>query len=437
MGMQMTGPRLLHGFCSCRVFLLVVVLTFTSNLSLASAGSGKVVTSLPGYDGRLPFYLETGYVNVDEDNGAELFYYFVKSESGSGEDVPFLVWLNGGERCSVFSGLAFEIGFSFSRQPKGYEVGDISSSQQVHHFLIQWFSGHPEYLANPLYIGGESYAGKIVPFLAQMISEGTCARSPSGIEAGRRPLLNLKGYLVGNPAIRENINDTDVTYKVPFAHGFGIISDQLYEMILGHCQIEDYINPSNASNALCAQALGTFDNLISEVEQSHVLADKCVYASPIPTDGKSKMDGADGRKILMEQKLNHPPARPPFGCISYGYFLSYYWANDRRTRNALAIKEGTVDEWVRCHDDDDLPYKYDLRNVIKYHMNLTSKGYRALVYSGDHDLMVPHLGTQAWIRSLNFSVIDDWRAWHLGGQSAGLVSFRQPLLPPLLHFVAY
>jgi len=41
--------------------------------------------------------------------------------------------------------------------------------------------------------------------------------------------------------------------------------------------------------------------------------------------------------------------------------------------------------------------------------------------SGDHDLMVPHLGTQAWVRSLNFPIVDDWRAWHLGGQSAGWV----------------
>jgi hypothetical protein len=37
---------------------------------------------------------------------------------------------------------------------------------------VQWFSDHPEYLGNPFYIGGDSYVGKIVPFLGQMISEG-------------------------------------------------------------------------------------------------------------------------------------------------------------------------------------------------------------------------------------------------------------------------
>lgn len=38
---------------------------------------------------------------------------------------------------------------------------------------VKWFNDHPEYLANPFYVGGDSYAGKIVPFLAQIISEGT------------------------------------------------------------------------------------------------------------------------------------------------------------------------------------------------------------------------------------------------------------------------
>lgn len=37
---------------------------------------------------------------------------------------------------------------------------------------LKWFNDHPEYLGNPFYIGGDSYAGKIVPFLAQIISEG-------------------------------------------------------------------------------------------------------------------------------------------------------------------------------------------------------------------------------------------------------------------------
>jgi carboxypeptidase C (cathepsin A) len=40
----------------------------------------------------------------------------------------------------------------------------------------QWFTEHPDYLANPFYVGGDSYGGKLVPFLAQKISEGTTSK---------------------------------------------------------------------------------------------------------------------------------------------------------------------------------------------------------------------------------------------------------------------
>ena len=46
-------------------------------------------------------------------------------------------------------------------------------------------------------------------------------------------------------------------------------------------------------------------------------------------------------------------------------------------------------------------------------------GYRSLVYSGDHDMVIPYLSTHAWIKSLNYSVVEDWRPWMVEGQVAG------------------
>lgn len=39
-------------------------------------------------------------------------------------------------------------------------------------FVMQWFSDHPQFLSNPFYVAGDSYAGKVVPLIAQIISEG-------------------------------------------------------------------------------------------------------------------------------------------------------------------------------------------------------------------------------------------------------------------------
>ncbi|XBH60037.1 serine carboxypeptidase-like 11 isoform X3 [Aegilops tauschii subsp. strangulata] len=394
---------------------LIFLLCFFSALArccrfLAAEAAPTLVTRLPGLDGALPFRLETGhvflvrhvrswthckqlhfvhgrYVIVDEEKGSELFYYFIESEGDPRRD-PVVLWLTGGDRCSVLRALLFEIGplkiigepyngtiprlryhpyswtkvasilfvdspvgagFSFSRNPTGYHVGEVSSSLQLKKFLTKWSTEHPYYIANHFYIGGDSAGGKIVPFLAQKISED--------IEARVRPLINLKGYLVGNPGTGESI---DFESRVPFLHGMGIISDQLYETIMEHCHGEVYTNPKTA---LCAQASDRFDR-------------------------------------------------------NYGTYLSYFWANNNITRDALGIKKGSKDEWVRCHEGD-LPYSFDIKSTIKYHRNMTLKGYPALVYSGDHDSAVPFLGTQSWVRSLNFPIVDEWRAWHLDGQSAG------------------
>ena len=52
-------------------------------------------------------------------------------------------------------------------------------------------------------------------------------------------------------------------------------------------------------------------------------------------------------------------------------------------------------------------------------------------YSSDLDLSIPHIGTQEWIRSLNFTLDDSWRAWFVDAQVAGLVFGL-----PILHFYA-
>ncbi|KAK1257628.1 Serine carboxypeptidase-like 2 [Acorus gramineus] len=102
---------------------------------------------------------------------------------------------------------------------------------------------------------------------------------------------------------------------------------------------------------------------------------------------------------------------------SYGFMLSYYWANDKTVREALYIKKGTVKEWIRCNKRDH--YVSDISNSLPYHFNVTTRGYRAFIYSGDHDMQLPHLGTQAAIKSLNYSIIDHWRPFTIDGQVAG------------------
>uniref|UniRef100_K3YEZ6 Uncharacterized protein n=1 Tax=Setaria italica TaxID=4555 RepID=K3YEZ6_SETIT len=38
---------------------------------------------------------------------------------------------------------------------------------------------------------------------------------------------------------------------------------------------------------------------------------------------------------------------------------------------------------------------------------------------GDHDLCIPFPGTEAWVRSIGYQVVDRWRPWYFGDQVAG------------------
>ncbi|KAF8377659.1 hypothetical protein HHK36_031043 [Tetracentron sinense] len=408
-------------------------------LLLQPALSYSTVRFLPGYAGPLPFELETGYVGVDESDDVQLFYYFVKSEMNPQED-PILLWLTGGPGCSALSGLAYEIGpinfkiveydgslpslvlnpnswtkvssiifvdlpvgtgFSYARSWRGYETGDIKSSQHAYQFLRKWLLNHLEFISNPVYIAGDSYSGMTIPVIVQHIANAN--------EAGIKPLINLEGYILGNPLTDPRAEDNT---KIPYAHGMALISDELYESAKRSCGGE-YVN-IDPKNAVCLEDVQVFDECISRINTAHILEPYCNFVSPKPKEmvGNRRSLGRNFREFLDPQ-----PLLPAFGCRAYAYLLSYYWVRDESVRKALNIRKGTVDDWQRCNNG--LSYRYEIHSSFAYHVNLSTRGYRSLIYSGDHDMMVPFLATQAWIRSLNYSIVDDWRPWLVNVQIAG------------------
>jgi hypothetical protein len=51
-----------------------------------------------------------------------------------------------------------------------------------------------------------------------------------------------QGYLVGNPVTGESI---DLESRVPYAHGHGMISDQLYEVMQSYFRSRDFTNKTS------------------------------------------------------------------------------------------------------------------------------------------------------------------------------------------------
>ncbi|XP_059635200.1 serine carboxypeptidase-like 2 isoform X2 [Cornus florida] len=416
----------------------LLLLHFGSQIALSYS---SMVKFLPGFEGPLPFHLETGYVGVDESEDVQLFYYFVKSESNP-EDDPLVLWLTGGPGCTSFTALIYEIGplnfeavqyngslptlvlnpnswtkaasiifldlpvgtgFSYARTSRASHSVDIQSCDQAVQFLRKWLIDHPEFISNPVYVGGDSYSGLTVPVIVQMMSNGN--------EAGIEPSINLKGYLLGNPI---TLPASESNYQIPFAHGMALISDELYESLKRSCRGEYQYPNIDPTNSLCLKDLQAFDQSISGIQNAHVLEKLCGFASPKPHE-------LFGKRLLNEKSrelsVPEPSSLSAFSCRIDGYLLSYYWISDDRVQEALHIRKGSIGNWIRC--DHGLSYTPTIKDSFHYHVNLSTKGYRSLIYSGDHDMIVPFLSTQAWIRSLNYSIVDDWHSWIVEGQVAG------------------
>ncbi|XP_042039604.1 serine carboxypeptidase-like 20 isoform X1 [Salvia splendens] len=420
----------------------------------------SLVRSLPGFTGAFPSKHYSGYVTLEGSPPKNLFYYFVVSERSPARD-PVVLWLNGGPGCSSFDGFVYEhgpfnfeaskagglpvlhlnpyswskvasiiyldspvgVGFSYSDNTSYYVNGDLQTAAETHQFLLKWFEEFKEFITNPFYISGESYAGIYVPTLASLVS--------NGIKSGTKPEINFKGYMVGNGVCDSHF---DGNALVPFAHGMGLISDMMYKEAEAVCG-GNYHNPLNID---CQNILYKIDSTLDGLNRYDIL-EPCFHrgatndstTSLIPESFK-QLGVATERPLAVRKRIfgRAWPFRAPVadGVIPLWPQLmrevtvpciddvqATKWLNDKGVRKAVHA-DPESGHWSLCKD---LHYTHDAGSMIAYHKNLTLAGYRALIYSGDHDMCVPFTGTQAWTQSLGYEIVEEWRPWKSNAQIAG------------------
>ncbi|CAN1274569.1 Serine carboxypeptidase-like 18 [Linum perenne] len=385
-------------------FLLLLLIT---TCSCTYSASQQAVKYLPGFNGPLPFHFETGYIGVGESEDVQLFYYFVKSQ-GNPQTDPLMLWLTGGPGCSALSGLLHEIGpvhfreveyngslpslilnpdawtkvasiifvdlpvltgFSYARTEAASPSSDKMQISQAVEFLRKWVLDHIEFLGNPAYIGGDSYSGIHIPGIALQIANA---------KTSKPVCLNL------------------------------------LQSLKSSCGGEYFdVDPSNTE---CLKHVEDFDKCTSGLETAQILYPSCPLASPKPRQRRSSAERR--RSLIVELAELEAEQQPTLGCAGYAYVLTKNWVNDEAVQAALHVRKGTIGTWERCSTSR-LDYTMDVASSTEFHLQLASKGYPSLIYSGDHDMMVPYVGTLEWIRSLNFRIIEEWRPWLLNNQVAG------------------
>ncbi|PIN01835.1 Serine carboxypeptidases (lysosomal cathepsin A) [Handroanthus impetiginosus] len=455
----------MHKLVLSQSLMIISGCVFLQLYPLEAAPELSLVRSLPGFEGTFPSKHYSGYVTLEGIPPKNLFYYFAVSEKDPVRD-PVVLWLNGGPGCSSFDGFVYEhgpfnfeaakeegglpvlhlnpyswskvasiiyldspvgVGFSYSVNTSNYVNGDLQTAAETHLFLLKWFEQFPEFTANPFYIAGESYAGIYVPTLASDIVKG--------IKAGIKPIINFKGYMVGNGVCDPEF---DGSALVPFAHGMGLISDNMFKEAEVLCKG----NYHKFISIDCQQILYKIFMVLDELNIYDILepcfhsreADDVANGNTTLLPQSFKQLGSTGRPLAVRKRMfgRAWPFRAP---VEDGIIPSWpqlmrkvivpcmddvqatIWLNNDAVREAIHANPESGN-WSLCVS---LLYIHDAGSMISYHKNLTSSGYRVLIYSGDHDMCVPFTGTQAWTQSLGYEVVDEWRPWKSNGQIAGFI----------------
>ncbi|GBF96984.1 serine carboxypeptidase-like [Raphidocelis subcapitata] len=356
------------------------------------------------------------------------------------------------------------VGLSYSETPGDYVTNDTQTAADTEVFLRRFFERYPELREQDFYITGESYAGIYVPNAVRAVVEGN--------RKGREPAINIQGYLVGNGCTDAEFDGNALP---PFAAGKSLISQRMYSKLDRDCDgnywkarddgdcaarladiqedlsalnIYDILEPcrhgpkppapspsqpagpshlqpasaSSSSSSSAASAGGgagaevaagaAFARALREREQLRARAAER-YSSLLRTHRGWPVTGAvpDGRVANWAQLMGGLSHAPPCTDDSEGSL----WLNDPAVRSALhaAPIDAVGAPWTVCSDR--IIYTHDAGSMIWIHREMTQKrGLRALIYSGDHDMAVPHTGTEAWTAALGLKKRSGWQPWYVG-----------------------
>ena len=111
-------------------------------------------------------------------------------------------------------------------------------------------------------------------------------------------------------------------------------------------------------------------------------------------------------KFNIGGKKNLRDDEPP--CVYQKPFIQYL--NTASVRTQLNIDPSlNQTKWQICYP---VNYTQNINGSIGIYPELKGK-YKMLKYTGDADGSVPTLGTLHWIRDLNWTVTEEWRAFHI------------------------
>ncbi|XP_065871924.1 serine carboxypeptidase-like 40 [Euphorbia lathyris] len=361
-----------------------------------------------------------GYITVDQIAGRAFYYYF--AESHTPLTSPLFLWLNGGPGCSslgygamheigpfrvlsdtntlylnkfswnnvanvLFVESPAKVGYSYSNRTLDYSTyGDGLTAADNYMFVVKWLERFPEYKDRDLYIGGESYSGHYVPQLANLILQ-------HNIEFPNFPTINLKGIIIGNPAL--NL-ETDVEGMFDYFAGHGLCSLENIQDVKHNCKFTAERNDSLP----CLNAIfKTYIN-VNDID---------IYSIFSPVCNSLSQAASSNNKIASVEVIDP--------CSIY---YVYVYLNKVEVQAAMHANTTNLDHpWAPCSDEVIDQWKEKPNSVLPLLKQFMDKGLKVWLFSGDQDAKIPFLATQYSIKTLNLTTKAEWYAWFSNGEVGG------------------
>ncbi|KAK9459384.1 Alpha/Beta hydrolase protein, partial [Lipomyces oligophaga] len=282
---------------------LYLVLFVADFVAASSSESAKdfYVSSLPGAPSSGSPRMYAGHIEIKPEHNGNIFFWMFENEHIA-EKQRTVIWLNGGPGCSSMDGAMMEVGpyrvnkdgtlyfnegrwnqysnMLFVDNPIGTGFSYVDTDSYLHEldemtadfltFMDKFFSIFPQYLADDLYIAGESYAGTYIPYIAQAILDRNSNSTSTDV---RYP---LKGILLGNgwiDPVRQYLS------YAPFAYQNGLIKSDSTSARKVDAQIDKCVKDlsDNGVRITVDSCEGILDIILEESKLSKAKDNKVCY----------------------------------------------------------------------------------------------------------------------------------------------------------------
>ncbi|KAG9447504.1 hypothetical protein H6P81_013632 [Aristolochia fimbriata] len=360
---------------------------------------------------------KSGYLPVNTTSDSAVFYTFYEAQnpSTSLSHTPLLIWLQGGPGCSSMLGNFYELGpwlvkpdpthpnnltlapnpgswnrlfglifidnpigagFSVAASPEEIPRDQTSVARHLFIALRSFLTANPTFGSRPLYLTGESYAGKYVPAFGYYLLEQN-SRLPSSLR------INLQGVAIGDGLTHPV---TQVTTHAVNAYFCGLVNRK-QQTQLEHLQNE-------------AAKLTSEEKWQEAREARNKVFDTLLNMTGLPT--------------LYDFRRNKP----------YEMEMVTEFLQIEEVKEVLGAKTNIVFEV--CSDVVDDALSEDVMKSSKFMVEQLVKKSKVLLYQGQFDLQDGVVSTLAWIEQMEWEELEmfleaERKVWEVNGLLSGYV----------------